>query len=61
MASSFFCVWLHALGVHKLRHDVGPRRAAGSGHCCRLPSLAVDSSVRFFYSCHRSPFLYHRS
>jgi len=20
VASSFFCVWLHALGVHKVRH-----------------------------------------
>ena len=38
----------------------GPRRAAGSGHYCRLPSLAVYSSVRLFHICHRSLFLYCR-
>ena len=37
-----------------------PWWAAGSGHCCHLLSLAVDSSIQLFHSYNHSLFLYCR-
>jgi hypothetical protein len=50
VASSFLCVWLHALGVHKLRHDPMPFLGLPAGfamqEACHLASLAVDLSTQ---------------